>query len=416
MKVLFICLEAFPSGGACAALLNKLFRQKSLNDLGEMHVLAVKSVPNEADTERWETVIIHRFFSMSFLSAETIMKYILKYPVYSIGSFAEYIWKRFTAKLNCNTSFLRHTLVREVRAALERIQFERFDLIISISGFYEASYAGLKFAQKHKIPMLLYQVDPCTTNQLYPIRSYQRRFKLEQDLYRYCTYVITTPIIQREMSTKFQEYYINKMILMMFPNVEPVHEKGSDYVTSKKQIQCVFAGRIYRGARDPSFTISLFSNLHTDTIKLTMVGVDKKGLIDYLDTSVLPSSIECCGNLPFEEAQDAIEDADILVNIGNLIINQLPSKLFEYISSGKPIVNVCTSHDCPSIPYMERYRLAINLFACDENIEEQTQALKRFIFDNAGKRLAPEQIVREFPECTTAYCAKKIAQVIQATV
>ena len=413
MKILFICLEGYPRGGACAVLLNKLLRQKSLNSLGEIHVLAVKSDLNEADMELHGKVNIHRFFSMSFLETRAIVKYLLKYPVYSVYTLTESIWRRFTSKLGCDISFLRHALISEVRSALEHIRDEKFDVIIPISGYYEASYAALRYAQKYRIPMILYQVDPCTTNRLYPLRSYQRRLKLEQDIYQYCAHGITTPISKREMSSIFREEYMKKMLPVMFPNVEPVHKNGSDKVTFKNQIQCVFTGRIYRGARDPRFTISLFSRLHTNNIKLKLVGIDIKGLFNYIDASILPSSIECCGSLPFEEAQAAIEDADILVNIGNLILNQLPSKLFEYISSGKPIVNVCTSHECPSIPYMERYQLAINLFACDENLEEQAAMLEHFIFENAGKRLAPEQILREFPECTAAYCAKVIADTIK---
>lgn len=416
MKILFVCLEAFPDGGACAVILRKLFAQNTLQNIGQVHVLAIKMGERERNLEEYDKIVVHRFNSMTFLTTKNILMHVSTNPLSSFYAIAERIWHRLFTLLKCNRSFLRRSLVYETQKALEKLKYEQYDIIIPVSGYYEATCASLKYAKKNKIPMILYQVDPCSTNCVYSPESYRNRFDFEQRVYQYCSYVITTPIIAKEMAGLLKKPDVAKMVPMMFPNVEPIHSKGQDIALSKKQILCVFTGRIYRGARDPQFTLRLFSALHTDAIKLKLIGVDQADLARYVDTTSLPSSIECCGSLPFKEAQAAIEDADFLVNIGNVVINQLPSKLFEYISSGKPIINICTSRECPSIPYMKRYQLAINLFANDEDVAKQVQALKRFVLENTGKRLSPEEIIHEFPECTAAHCAKSMAQVIQAII
>ncbi len=45
------------------------------------------------------------------------------------------------------------------------------------------------------------------------------------------------------------------------------------------------------------------------------------------------------GLVDTNEIKTVLADADILVNVGNAVAEVKPSKTFEYISTGKPIVN-----------------------------------------------------------------------------
>jgi hypothetical protein len=51
----------------------------------------------------------------------------------------------------------------------------------------------------------------------------------------------------------------------------------------------------------------------------------------------------------------AIEHGDVLVNIGNATSHQLPSKLVEYVASGKPILNIARTSSDSSARFLAGY-------------------------------------------------------------
>ena len=55
------------------------------------------------------------------------------------------------------------------------------------------------------------------------------------------------------------------------------------------------------------------------------------------------------------------KNADILVSLGNFYDNQMPSKLFVYFGSGKPVLHLAVSESDPTLPYLARYPLALVL-------------------------------------------------------
>ena len=91
------------------------------------------------------------------------------------------------------------------------------------------------------------------------------------------------------------------------------------------------------------------------------------------------------------------------MNIGNKVLNQVPSKLFTYIATGKPIINLCTSRNCPTIPYLDKYPLSLNVF--EDDILEARKQVESFIANSVGKRVAAEEIAHDFYECSAEYCA-----------
>jgi len=58
-----------------------------------------------------------------------------------------------------------------------------------------------------------------------------------------------------------------------------------------------------------------------------------------------PDRIALCGHLAHGDSLALQAGADILVNIGNLLPAQVPGKLFEYLSSGRPILQLRAAED-----------------------------------------------------------------------
>ena len=275
-----------------------------------------------------------------------------------------------------------------------------------VAGFYETVTAALEWKKDNKSRVISYQVDPCSTNKVYSTKSLEMRQAYERNMYHQSDFVITTPIIKKELALMLSHTDMDKTVAMEFPNLElsRLQLKGRQEAikNERKEISCVFCGMVYQGVRNPRFAIKLFSGLKNNT-KLVMVGVTRKEAGAYVPEQDIGSNITFCGYLPVDETQDYIETADFLVNIGNKLLNQVPSKLFTYIATGKPIINLCTSRNCPTIPYLDKYPLSLNVF--EDDVLEARKQVESFIANSVGKRVAAEEIAHNFYECSAEYCA-----------
>ena len=58
-----------------------------------------------------------------------------------------------------------------------------------------------------------------------------------------------------------------------------------------------------------------------------------------------------------------LANANFLVNIGNKNNFQLPSKIFEYISTNLPILNIVSSDEDLTIPILKEYNSSLTLYS-----------------------------------------------------
>ena len=85
--------------------------------------------------------------------------------------------------------------------------------------------------------------------------------------------------------------------------------------------------------------------------------------------------------------------ADFLLNIGNIVTNQLPSKVLEYISTGKPVINFYKSAKCPAMALLKK--VAVLNISESFDMAEAEGALRAF--------LTGEHTIMSFEEIADAY-------------
>ena len=357
-------------------------------------------------------ITIHRIIRWESLSVQDIKNGFKQMPIVCFrGLFAKSI-SRMKKRLSIRT-FLDGQLVHSLNRKLGILASEDYDIVIPVAGYYESVQAALDSVQNEKTKVIVYQVDPCSTNTAFAKETYRERTFFEERIYEAADAIVTTPILYRQWLKAHPDATDNKIISMEFPNVNPKYHVSNEALEKcgKQEYNCVFAGGIYRAARNPAYTLSLFSALNGSGIKLSIIGAERENMQEFLNTEEIAGNISFYGRLPLQEAQRHMECADVLVNIGNVMTNQVPSKIFEYISQGKPIVNICVNHNCPTIPYLKNYPYVLNLFEGD-NTDEQMGKLKEFVYEHAGKSLPAEFIVKEYETCTAAYCARQMLDII----
>lgn len=416
MKMLFVCFDQYPTEGACTSLLLNLFAEKQIQSLGEVHVLTLSPSPGSPADEIRDGIAIHRFYS---ISQKRMKQLLVCKPKEILSACSELLYRAATRKniyLPCySKSFYDKVLVREALARLNALYAEyRFDLIIPVCGFYESAVASLLFCKKNKIPLGFYQVDPCSTSETMNPQSRKKREAFEKELYGRSAFVITTDIIKREVADLLHVQDGDKIHAMEFPNIRLLKTDHAEEKKESDQINCVFAGRLYPKARNPRFTFELFSRISNKNIKLILVGVDRQTLRDFKDITV-PDNAVLPGSMPISLARRELEKADFLVNIGNTVSNQVPSKLFEYFSSGKPVINIVESPKCPSLKYTKKHPCCMDVIHGDETesaLKRQAEELERFIVGNTGKSVSADRIHDIFYECMPEYCAQQFKKII----
>ena len=400
MRVLFITTDDYPVMGTTVNIFKKLFFDGKLTEkIDEVCVLTIKRNFDDKDVEVIDGIKIYRATWWPIIPMPGHYKQLkgidrIQVPFSKLWYILRYRWHRG------GISFLNQSQINALYRALVKFNADSFDYIIPIFGCHDAPAAVLKYRPKHA-KIILYQVDPCSTNWTLDKRDYKKVLKFEMKMYRYAAAVLTMPVIYNEVQHIIPEDWKCKF----YPIELPLVTRPPQYNMEKSEdskIKCVFSGLIYLGIRDPSYTLKLFKALiESGKVSLHMVGVKKEELPEaYREMDII-----CYGRVPADDAQAVINQADILINIGNLMTNQIPSKIFDYISQGKPIVNVCKNLNCPTLPYMEKYPLAVNLVEDDSIFDNQLALLEDFVDKNSKKRLPFELAEKMFESATPSYCA-----------
>lgn len=277
---------------------------------------------------------------------------------------------------------------------------EKNDLIIAITSPIYVVKATLK--GRKSIPVVWYQLDPYSSN---PTLVYAKEKKLvekEQNILRQVERVLVPQLVYQENLNNKLSSYVYKMRPVNFPNVRQLTEiKVSDDISlSEGKINCVFVGIFYEDIRNPEYLMKMISLLSDTNIKVHFIGEGAETIVNkYL--LECGEYLQLHGRRSLQASINAMLHADILINVGNSTANMLPSKINDYISTGKPIVNLCSIDNCPSILYLEKYPCHINILQ-SLDLKENVKRFEKFVLNNSGEENY-ETIQRLYYKSTPQY-------------
>lgn len=401
MKILFVVANNFPESGACTSLLNNMFLQGRLIDwAGSIDVLALKDCFPPQKKTLFNGVTVYNSVFPSRVSQKEYISMIKKHPLKAING----LKNKVLYKLDSNE--INENDVKSIERDLKKIGADKYDVIVAVMGSFTAACAAMRFKKINShLKLVVYQVDPCLSNEVCPDSTREERRAFEKELYETADSIINTPILIEESKSVYPEEIIRKMVPMEFPNV--VHVEA-DLPKTTEKIRCLFTGNIYGDFRDPTYTLELFERLK-GSVQFEMIGA-----VDAETKSKLDShNVIYHGSKKLNETKEELKKADVLVNIGNRMLNQVPSKIFEYISYGKPIINVCKSRECPTQLYFSKHLYALNLFEEEALLDEQAEKLGEFIQNNYGSRMNCDEITKLYETCTPQYCATQMKSIFE---
>ena len=399
-KILFVTSDSFPFSGASSNVLLKLLVQGGLADLYKILVLSKKDNSITQSTE----YDCFKLFNYSIEEKKCVTgmtqrnkNIFLKIRRYLYNKKRS---KAFYDKKDANT----------VYNSLKNIDPNEYDFIISVLGgkFFE-TVAVLKYCKKYKKPFGIYQLDPCMNNKGEPKSNHYSRIKFEKTLYKHAKFIITTPIIFWEHQSDSLCTHLDKVFPLEFPLVSP--NIRVETTADKDVTKCLYCGSLYSNIRTPDYLLDLLAeSLTKGKIELTFVGRN----CDTFSSLRPELPIKWLGVVSSDEAKQMVDEAHVLINIGNTIDNQVPSKIFDYISSGKPIINLYKIKNCPTLKYLDKYPLALNIFENKDCFVENVQKIDSFLANVKTVEGVPSKyIIDLYKECTPEFCANRVKTIIE---
>jgi hypothetical protein len=175
-------------------------------------------------------------------------------------------------------------------------------------------------------------------------------------------------------------------------------DDGNRFFPVDGKRRLVFLGNLYPGLREPGPLLDLLRRLRAAEPQLLAAHeVHLFGAPGNFADALAAAAAEWPGlrwHAPVDRPTVArvLATADALINIGNATEDQLPSKLVEYASTGKPILNLATRADDGSASFLVGYPLACTIVA--QNGSLPLDPLRAFLHGMLGRRLDAAAIAR----------------------
>ena len=298
-------------------------------------------------------------------------------------------------------------LVREYIKKTENIisESDQTKIIASFTPL-EAVIAAYKLKIKYpdKVKIIYYSTDTLSNEKsdsgFLPL-EYREKCGLEWErkLFKEFDKLILMECHKEHYSSDIFEEFKNKMVFVNFPFMEKQIFEVKQSKASKK-IHFVYAGTLYKIIRNPKYLCDALVRLSKrNSIRVDFLGGGDCN--DILEEASVQSnqSIVFHGMQSHDVAMKYINNADVLLSIGNLNSPMVPSKIYEYMSTGKPIVHIYFSENDPCILPLKIYGNALIVHNGDKNADKKLDKFLRSII-NLGYETIEEKFITSTPKYT----------------
>jgi glycosyl transferase family 4 len=261
--------------------------------------------------------------------------------------------------------------LRQAKALMRR---QNYDALITVSPFFTAHLVGKGL--KSEFCDMLWLVDcgdPYSFQETEP--HYNRLLyrglshHVERNVFRETNAITVTTLPTADIYKAHFPESAGK--IQVIPPLLSLPEKSASsgrFFPDDKKIRLHFAGSLYPRTRRPDYLLALFAGLIdqpdlADQVELHFWG-DASRVMDAFSAykHLLESGkIMLHGMVSRELVTQSMHEASILVNIGNTTPYQLPSKVVEYGSTGKPILNLIQIENDTSQSVLDTYPSSLTL-------------------------------------------------------
>lgn len=408
MKKILFTIQWYPPKDSANVLCDdKIIKTFLESGEYEIHALTYldKSQPydetiNDVKVHRFKTGIVHRLKKRAQRSNKRIAKIYLK-----IERFILRVKQILTIPIY---PFCEPFLCKKfAKQAIKLHKKEKFDMVISEHNGLDTLYAGHKlkeFDPEIKFAAILW--DPITGK--IPAKYLPKKYaekKLEKAEYKLLNNA--DKIIAMKSSESYhlknsvEKSYFDKFEFLDIPNIyQPKNVSEDERYIDTNKINAVYSGLLTVPSRIPDgFMEVVTKSKYAERFNLLFFcnGNGKDLLNDYVGK--FAGNIAISPYISHDKLLKVYKSAQFLLNIGGDNKFMVPSKIFEYMSFGKPIISTYYIDGEASTRYLKKYPLALLI---DErlSVDENAKKLDEFIENSLNKTVPFEFVKVTFKENT----------------
>ncbi len=277
----------------------------------------------------------------------------------------------------------------------------------------EAVVAAMKIKKSYPetVKIVYYSTDTLSNEQsddgILP-KKYRTRLGIswEKKLFKVFDKILIMECHKDHYYSDIFEEFKGKFSLVNFPLFEKIENSYPKQRSNSNKINLVYAGTLYQKLRNPCYLNSILIEL-SEKFELEAVFLGGGDCEEIMEIAEVDSgeSIKYLGMQPHNIAKKYISSADILLSIGNVESPMAPSKIYEYMSTGKPIIHTYTYDKDPCIEPLRKYGNALLLKNTDKN------GVKKVLeFINNRSCIQYEEVEKIFIKSTPLYTVSIILE------
>ena len=257
------------------------------------------------------------------------------------------------------------TVNRFKKAALKLCEKEKFDAVISVYTPIESLLAGFEVKKKHpEIKFYPYFLDSLAfgygPKYFGKEKTFSRGIAIEKKIFPSADKIILMKSSE-EQQKKYNSEFSDKLCFLDIPMLKQCNTLQAKTVKSPDKIKLLFVGSISSAVRNPSPLVSALAKTKNERLYCEFVGnIDCPQKFETLKKA-FGERLTFSAFMPHEQLCRKLNEANVLLNIGNLVSTMVPSKIFEYMSYGKPIISTYEIDNEPSAEYLRSYPCALLL-------------------------------------------------------
>ena len=416
LHIVFIVGSYYPNYSAVGKCVGNIADEISKDH--KVTVICSKSYLEQHDKEIFNGQQILRV-----ITKEKEVRYRLDDNVKSLKGFKKRIYEiyyklykvsRIIKTMLSNISIKKEMVAAYIKA-LNNIN-EPIDVVIPASMPFESVVAAIEFKKNNpSIKVIPYLFDQFVENESLHRFKFNKYIKRHSNMKKEREIIqdSDTLLIMKQLEKYYQENYnqfIDKFNVVEHPLLrKSTSAKDEDILN----LEFIYAGSFYKGIREPEYMIKTLDNVLDKlnaTLNLYVFGNCDNIINEYTQKN---KRIKNRGKVTTQEVYKELERNTFLIAVGNQDNKQVPSKIFEYLSFGKPIIYFYTNDQDMNLKVMNDYPLGLCIKQDYKFMENNIARIIEFCSKSTYEKLEFNEVEKLFPDATPKYTVKIIEKMIK---
>lgn len=307
-----------------------------------------------------------------------------------------------------------HFLMRYHNMAKKLHHHNEFKTVVSVFNPLEALISGTILKEKNPaINYVVYTLDSLTNGakrRFIPRKwTMKKGWKWEQKAYSAADLILNMNTHKKHHRESKYDRFQFKMEFVDIPLLQNKYPQKAmkKFKNTSNGVTLLYSGGLSLQGRNPQYLCELIlemNKINDFSLDFYSRGNCENLIRDYAIKS--NSKIKQFGYVDRSVIIEAMESVDVLISIGNKGSQMIPSKIFEYMSTGKKIIHLYTESNDSSLVYYKEYP---NALLIDENDDFNDNLNKVLAFlESEKKELSFEDLKMKFESNLPEFTSGKI--------